>query len=456
MTNEKYEQDIGGIIRDIISYGGSTFAALVAASIYTMTDEYFIGNYVGRDGLGAMALVFPVTLIFTALGTLVEIGGSAVVSEMIGKGRRAEAEAVIRGNYLYVGVFAVVIAVAGNFLAKPLLQSLSDTPDEWHIVGYAVSYLKIILWGMPFLLAGVLTQGFMRCIEKPRHVLYLIFTTSMTNVVLDALMMAVFGMGMEGAALATFISQVLGAAISFWYFSFSGQRLGSPRKLCSPLVMWKEVKIGGGFALAEIMMFFTEFLQNGVILHYDAPQLLAAASISNVILSFAYLPLSGLDTGTQPLVSLLFAEGRLRKCLRVMRFSFFLTMLLTCAVYLALMVFTWELTSFFLPENETATEEMILFLRYSFLLQPCVGLSTWACGVMAALEDEWRNVVINLVPVVVQVPCIYLLPTFLPIEAIALNYSISDFGLALVGVILLVPFLRMHGISLSGIFKDRA
>ena len=81
-------EDFFSTIGEIIKYGGSTFAALVASCIYTTTDGFFIGNWVGTDGLEAMALVFPVTMLFTALSKLFEIGGSAVVSEKIGAGQK--------------------------------------------------------------------------------------------------------------------------------------------------------------------------------------------------------------------------------------------------------------------------------------------------------------------------------------------------------------------------------
>ena len=455
MSNGGGEAGTLGTVREILRYGGSTFAALVAVSVYTMTDMYFIGNYVGQDGLGAMALAYPVTLIFTALGTLVEIGGSAVVSELFGKGRRDEAEAAMRGSYLYVAAIAVFLAAVGHLVIGPVLVFLSSDPSEQHIIGHAESYLTVVLWGVPFLLAMTLTQAFMRCIEKPNHVFLLIVAAAMTNVALDALFVAGLGMGMQGAATATLLSEVLGAGLSFWYFAFSPQKFKTPRKFCGPSVILREARIGGGFAIAEMATCATEFLQNGVILAYDATELLAAASISNVILSFAYLPLAGLDTGTQPLVSRLFAEGSIKRCMAVCRTSFCLTMALTVAIYIILMVFPRELGDFFLPKGAELREDMILFLRYSFLLQPCVGLSTWMGGVMAALEDEWRNIVANTVSVAVQMLSIWLLPKFLPTEAVALNYSIADVVMALAGFLLIGPFLRGRGLSLGGIFKGQ-
>ena len=292
----------------------------------------------------------------------------------------------------------------------------------------------------------------MRCIEQPTHVFYFVGSTAATNIVLDALFIIEFGWGMSGAAIATVIAQILGAVISLWYFKFSRQKFSTSRSFSSFEYISTEFKIGAGFAMADILMCVIEYFLNATLLHYDAIHLLTAATISNIILSFVYLPLNGLDTGTQPLVSKLFAANKTERCLRVMRYGFFLTMFLTFAMYVALMIFAEDMANFFITDNEPVTAEMILFLRLMFAFQPFVGLYTWLSGIMAALEDEWRNVVISLLPLVVQVPLIWLLPKFLPIEYVALSYSIIDVAEASTAFVLIQSFLRSKKLSLKKIF----
>ena len=448
-------EDFFSTIGEIIKYGGSTFAALVVMSLYTTTDGFFIGNWVGTDGLEAMALVYPVMMIFIAFGTLFETGGSAVVSQIIGAGNKALAEKIMRNNYLCAFILGVIIAVVGNIFIEPLLRMLSEHPDEQYIIDLAISFLRISFCGVPFILTVYLTGAFMRCLDKPSHVFYLVGSTSLANIILDALFIIGFDWGMQGAAFATVLAQVLGAAITFWYFKFSRQKFSTTWSLGGLDYIWQEIKIGAGFAVSTLMMCFIEYFLNAILLHYDAPRLLAAATIANIILTFVYLPLSGLDTGIQPLISRLFAEKKEQHYLRVMRYGFFLTIILTFAIYAVLMIFTEELMGIFVAEDEPITPEMITFLRMMFLLQPFVGIATWLSGIMAALEDEWRNFVVALLPLVVQVPLIWFLPKFLPIEYIGFNYSVNDFAEAAVAFLLIRPFLRSHGISFNKIFNRR-
>lgn len=444
--------DFFSTVKEIIHYGGSTFAALVAMSVYMMTDGFFVGNWVGTDGLEAMALIFPITMAFSAIGVLFETGGSAIVSEQIGAGKKQLAEKIMRSNYLFVVILGIIVAIVGNIFIEPLLKLLSEDANEQYIIELAIMFLRITLCGVPFLLTIYVTGAFMRCIDKPQHVFLFVGSSVFANIILDALFIIVFGWGLKGAAIATLLAQAVGALVAFWYFKYSRQRFSNSTGFGSFEYIFKEIKIGAGFAVATLMTCFIEYFLNATVLYYDATYLLAMVTVSNIILSFVFLPLNGLDTGIQPLVSRLYASKEERHCLRVMRLGFFLTVVLTFVIYALLMIFTEELTRIFMSSNEPITPEMITFLRAMFVLQPFVGLYTWLSGIMAALEDEWRNLVVSLVPLFVQVPLIWFLPKILPIEYISLNYSINDVAEAVVALILIRSLLKEKKISFKKIF----
>ena len=447
--------DFFSVIGEILKYGGSTFAALVATSIYTTTDSFFIGNWVGTEGLEAVALIFPITIVINSVGVLFETGGSAIVSEKFGKGTRELAEKIMRTNYVCAAIIGVILAIIGNIFIEPIIYFITDSPEEYHIADLAVSFLRITLCGLPFIAAVYLTGAFMRCIEKPTHVFYFVGITSLANVILDAIFIILFGWGINGAAFATLLTQVLGSVIAYWYFHHSKQKFITSWGLASLKYIILEFKVGAGFAVGTFMIFLIEYCTNAVILSYNAKFLLSAVTISNVVFTFIFLPLNGLDTGTQPLISRLFGAKKEYDYLKVMRYGFFLTMILTFLMYIGLMVYTEEVMRIFVDENESITPEMVTFLRLHFLLQPFVGIYTWLSGIMAALEDEWRNLVISLTPLVVQLPLIYLLPKFLPIEYIALNSSIQDTVDALVAFVLIRSFFKEKGLSFSKIFNLR-
>lgn len=447
-------EDFFSTIKEILKYGGSTFAALVVMSIYTTTDGLFIGNFIGTEGLAAIALIYPVTIIFVAVGTLFETGGSAVVAKAIGENKKNLSEKIMRTNYfcaIFIGIF---IAVIGNIFIEDFLKILSDKPDDVFIIDMAVSYLRITLCSLPFLIMIYMAGAFMRCTGKPSHVVYLMSATVIINIILDAIFIIIFGWGMEGAATATFIAQLCGAMIIFWYFKFSKQKFSTRFEIGNFEYIFQEIKIGGGFALSALMMFAIEYFLNFILMTDDATHLLSIAAIANIILTFVFLPLNGLDTGIQPLMSKLFAAKQEKKYLRVMRYGFFTTMILTFGMYFLLMIFPAELARFFIDSNEPVTEDMIIFLQMMFVFQPFVGIYTWLSGIMAALEDEWRNIVIGISPLFVQIPSMYFLPKFLPIEYVSLSFSLQDVAEALLAFILIKSFFKINKISFKKIFMS--
>ena len=448
-------EDFFSTVKEILKYGGSTFAALVVMSVYTTTDGLFIGNFIGTDGLAAMALVYPVTIIFMAVGTLFETGGSAVVAKAIGENKKNLSEKIMRTNFFVAIFLGILIAVVGNIFVEDFLKILSDNPEDVFIIELAVSYLRITLLSVPFLIMIYMAGAFMRCIDKPAHVVYLMSATVFINIILDAIFIILFGWGLEGAALATFIAQLSGAVIIFWYFKFSKQKFSSRLEIGSFEYIFQEIKVGAGFAFGALTIFATEYFLNYILLAKDAANLLSVAAIANIILTFVWLPLNGLDTGIQPLMSKLFAAKKFNHCLRVMRYGFALTMILTFAMYILLMVFPAELARFFIDANEPVTEDMVIFLQMMFVFQPFVGIYTWLTGIMAALEDEWRNIVIGLSPLFVQLPLIYFLPKILPIEYASLAFSLQDVAEALLAFILIQSFFKQNKISFKKIFTTR-
>lgn len=448
-------EDFFSTIKEILKYGGSTFAALVAMSIYTTTDGLFVGNFVGIDGLAAMALIYPVTIIFVAFGILFETGGSAVVAKTIGENKKNLAEKIMRTNYFVAIFLGIFVAIVGNIFIEDFLKILSDNPEDFLIIDMAVSYLRITLCSLPFLIMIYMTGAFMRCIGKPAHVVYYMSATVFLNVILDAIFIVILNFGMQGAAVATFIAQLFGAILTFWYFKFSAQKFSTRLEIGNFEYIFQEIKIGAGFGLGTLIMCVTEYILNYILLAYNAANLLSVVAIANIILTLIFLPLNGLDTGVQPLMSKFFAERKEKKYLRVMRYNFFLTLILSFAIYSVLMIFSEELLRFFIDSEEKITEDMIIFFQVMFVLQPFVGIYTWLSGIMAALEDEWRNIVVGASPLFVQVPLMFFLPKILPIEYVSLSYSLQDVAEALIAFLLIKSFLKQNKISFKKIFTSR-
>lgn len=188
---------------------------MIFTSIYGVVDGVFVSNYVGKTPFAALNLIMPFVMIFGALGFMIGTGGSALVSMTLGEGNQRRAQELF-SMLIYITMgFGIVTAVVGIACMRPVAILLGA---EGEMVEYCVIYGCILMLGMtPFMLQNTF-QSFLITAEKPQMGLAVTVAAGVTNIVLDALLIATFRWGLAGAAAATVLSQFVGGVIPLVYF----------------------------------------------------------------------------------------------------------------------------------------------------------------------------------------------------------------------------------------------
>lgn len=188
---------------------------MVFTSIYGVVDGVFVSNFVGEIPFAAVNLVMPFLMILGAVGFMMGTGGSALVAFTFGVGNAKKANEIFSLLiYVLIGL-GFVLTVLGILFLAPISRFLGA--DE-ELLPYCVSYGRIILLALiPFMLQNVF-QSFLVTAERPHFGLYITIAAGVTNMVLDGLFIGVLRLGVEGAALATVISQFIGGIIPLVYF----------------------------------------------------------------------------------------------------------------------------------------------------------------------------------------------------------------------------------------------
>lgn len=208
-------------LSDHFSYGRLlrfTFPAMVMmvfTSLYGVVDGLFVTNFAGKTALAAINFVYPVLIILATFGYMFGTGGSALVAKTMGERKEEKANRLF-SLFVYICTgLGVLFAVVGFFLLRPLLVVFGA---RGLMLEQAVLYGKILLVSMPFWNLQFLFQIFFVTAEKPKLGLYVTLLAGITNMVLDALFIAVFHWGITGAAVATALSQIVGGGIPLCYF----------------------------------------------------------------------------------------------------------------------------------------------------------------------------------------------------------------------------------------------
>ena len=188
---------------------------LVFASIYGVVDGFFVSNFAGKTPFAAVNFIMPVLIILGCAGFMFGTGGSALIAKTLGEGNKKRANEVFSLLVYAAAGSGVVLAAAGFALMPAIAAGLGA---QGQLLEDSVTYGRIILLALPFYILQMEFQCLFVTAEKPKLGLAVTVAAGVTNMVLDALFVGAFRWGLEGAAAATTISQLVGGAIPLAYF----------------------------------------------------------------------------------------------------------------------------------------------------------------------------------------------------------------------------------------------
>lgn len=195
---------------------------MVFTSVYSVVDGLFVSNVVGSEAVAAITRIFPIIIVLGSIGFMIGAGGSALVSKTMGEGDRERANSYFSFLVYVTLAIGVVIAVAGQFAVPSIARLLGAKGKTYE---YCVLYGRVLLGAQPFFILQNIFQSFFVAAEKPTLGLIVTAAAGVTNIVLDAVLIIGFRLGLAGAAAATAASQVLGGVVPIIYFSLKNTSL---------------------------------------------------------------------------------------------------------------------------------------------------------------------------------------------------------------------------------------
>lgn len=354
---------ISNVIPSIIS--------MIMVLVYNLADTFFIGQTKNAYMVAAVSVATPAFLFFMAVGMLFGIGGTSLISRLLGEGKEERARrtsAFCFWTGLSIGVIAMVLIL---IFAKPICRVIGASDDT---IGYASQYLGIVALGIPALIVSNSFSNIIRAEGSPKTAMAGMIIGNMMNVVLDPIMILGFGWNVAGAAIATVIGNVFSAG-------FYIAHLVSRKAVLS--IRLKDYQAGGGIAagvmaigipasLNSVLMSTSNILINNLMAGYG-DMAVAGLGVAMKVNMIVVMLLIGLGTGIQPLLGYCFGARNRKRYLSVLKFSlglaFGLSILMTAVCYLG----AGPLVSAFL-EEPAAYEYGISFARTYIYSGPVMGI----------------------------------------------------------------------------------
>ena len=180
------------------------FGSVIFQQLYNIADSFVAGKFVGENALAAVGNSYELTLIFIAFGFGCNMGCSVVVSRLFGAKQYKDLKTAVYTTFIASGALCAILMLAGLLLGQPLLH-LINTPEN--IFSDSWTYLKIYIWGVPFVLFYNIATGIFSALGDSKTPFIFLVCSSTANILMDILFVTAFDMGVAGVAWATFICQ---------------------------------------------------------------------------------------------------------------------------------------------------------------------------------------------------------------------------------------------------------
>lgn len=286
--------------KKLIRFTLPSIVMMIFTSIYGVVDGLFVSNFVGKTPFAALNLIMPFLMIFSAIGFMIGTGGSALVSMTLGEGRREKANSLF-SMLIYITIGSgVVFGVLGLVFLRPVARLLGA---EGEMLEYCVEYGRVLAPALPFFMLQNTFQSFLITAEKPHFGLAVTVAAGVTNIVLDALFVAVFHWGLTGAAVATLLSQMVGGLVPLiFFFTPNSSLLRLGRCKFDGKALLKTCTNGSSEMMTNISLSLVNMLYNFQLMRFAGEDGVAAYGVV-MYAAFIFLGVfAGYSSGSSPIM----------------------------------------------------------------------------------------------------------------------------------------------------------
>lgn len=432
-----YEQPVN--LKNIMKFAVPTIVMTVFMSFYTMVDGLFVSNLIGTDALSAINLTAPVISLVTAVSTMLATGGSAVIMKKMGEHKPSEARADFTFLIVINVIAGLIMCGLGRLFMDNIFESFSLSP---RVFQYCHDYLSFyLLFTVPILLMNNFT---LYMIASNQSTLSLICSVAggILNMILDYLFIAVFDLGISGAAIATGLGYSITAVVGLIVFSNPKNYLHFQKPSWNIRILAIASLNGSSEMASTLVTGIITLLFNWTMLKYVGENGIAAITIITYVLMFASSLYTGYSYGVAPLISYCYGEKNDRKMKKLIRISLkiiavisFITVILSYAV-------TKPLVSVFVRPENPVYDLAVTGNRICTFALLFIGFNIFASGLFTALSNGITSAILAF-----SRSFLFMLVTMLVLPAL----------LGVTGIWLATPVAELMAVCLSAymIFKYR-
>ncbi|MDO4556564.1 MAG: MATE family efflux transporter [Lachnospiraceae bacterium] len=412
--------------------------------VYNMVDRIFIGHIpeIGSIALTGIGICMPVTLIVSAFGQLMGVGGAPKASMALGRNDKEEAEKILGVCTFGLVAVSILLTVIGLWFSKEILLFFGASSNT---LPYAMEYLKVYMVGTVFVELTIGLTAFITAQGFTTVTMIAVLLGAGLNIILDPICIFTLNLGVKGAAIASVLSQIVSVIIAVAFLTRKNQsvklRLQHIRFdfkcLCSCMAL----------GLSPCMMVITEsFVSiafNRSLLQYGGDLAVGSMAIFSTVMQIVTLPLQGFSQGAQPITSYNYGAGNWKRVSENFKLLFGTSVIYACLLWGIILFLPKIFISLF--TNDTGLiDYSVKMIRVYFAILGITGVQYACQNTFLALGNARVSVFLAILrKVILLLPLIFILPHIMPnqVMAVFLAEPIAD---TLAGSTTLILFLKEY------------
>lgn len=426
-------------------------SGILVIMLYNVIDTMFVGHYAGPMAIAGLSVVLPVSMLLPTLGMAIGIGSSSIISRSLGAKDFETARRAFCNALSSAAVIGGSLTLLAAIYAEEVLYIFGGRGE---ILPYALEYYRIILVGIPVLGCWMCMNNTLRAEGHTKQSFKGMCLSSGINVVLDALFIAVFEMGLKGAAYATVISQVIGLIYSLSFYLRGKSHL----HFALQYFRWDKKILNETFALGastfarqgagSVMV----ILLNQSLYLYGGPVSVAVYGVLHRIMSLLFVPVIGMTQGFLPIVGYNFGAREFDRVREAIFKSITFGTIICSVMAFGVWLFPEPLILLF-TDDPTILATGSEALKVITLAMPVIASQNIGAAYYQAINKPVAALILTLSrQVLILIPMLYVLPKFYGMQGVWLSFPVSDIlatGITVAAFIRELPRLKKMALNMK-------
>lgn len=385
---------------------------ILVMSLNILVDTIFVGNWIGSIAIAAINVVLPVSFFIAALGMAIGIGGSSIISRALGSGDSTKALKTFGNQISLTLILSVLLVLIGLTFRDSIIPAFGGKGD---IFDPAKIYYTVVLYGVPFLALCMMGNNVIRAEGKPKFAMIAMIIPSVSNLILDYILINLLDMGMLGAAIATSVSYFFCFSYVTWFFLSKNSELKiNWSHFGFDLPVLSEISSLGFVTLArQAVVSITYLLMNNILFELGGEDSVTVYAIIGRMLMFALFPVLGVTQGFLPIAGYNFGAGNWDRVRKSINTAILYSSVLGLLVFTGIMVFSEDIVRVF-TDNPNVVRDTPNAMRWVFAATPIIALQLIGSAYFQAIGKAIPALLLTLsrqgfffIPLVLILPIFY-------------------------------------------------